>query len=121
MGRIDSCGTATYYAGEKPNTKIRNVARQKDIELYFLSVRQLKMVDFESFDYIVAMDEVNLKNIQKVMLVFSKAKLRFLLNGLNAINVPDPYYVEKQSFIDCFNLIKKGVELLMNDIEKDVR
>jgi protein-tyrosine phosphatase len=121
VGNVDSCGTAAYHSGEKPDPRMRAVARRKGVDLDFLTARQISPLDFDSFDYIVAMDSENLSNIQKIMPSQSKSKLRLLLGkSFETLNVPDPYYGGEQGFINCFELIERGVKVLLEEIKEEV-
>lgn len=118
VGEVDSCGTAAYHVGKKPDSRMRKVARQKGVDLDFLSARQLAVSDFSTFDYILAMDEENLANIKRIMPSNAKSKVRLLLEGADNLNVPDPYYGGEQGFVDCFELIEKGLTNFLEDLKK---
>ncbi|MEC8424342.1 MAG: low molecular weight protein-tyrosine-phosphatase, partial [Myxococcota bacterium] len=57
---IDSAGTGAYHAGEPADPRSRAEARRRGVELRSIS-RQFQPSDFQRFDYILAMDEANLR------------------------------------------------------------
>lgn len=94
--KIDSCGTAGYHVGEPPHETTRQVAASRGIILKHFC-RQLTYQDFQNFDYILAMDESNLKNILRIAKTDSdRAKVHKFREFDHTVNgapdVPDPYY-----------------------------
>ena len=51
----DSAGTASYHVGSEPDRRMNTAAQKKGITLVG-SARQFTQSDFESFDFILAMD-----------------------------------------------------------------
>ncbi|HMJ15485.1 MAG TPA: hypothetical protein VK524_28915, partial [Polyangiaceae bacterium] len=60
---IDSAGTAAYHAGETPDRRARAAARRRGIQMEGRA-RQFQRSDFRTFDYVVAMDAENLRNLR---------------------------------------------------------
>ncbi len=113
----DSCGTAAYHIGAPPDE--RSVANALENGLaYTHSGRKLSKNDFESFDYIIAMDEENLKNIQKIN-INNHAQIykmrKFDSEGLNK-DVPDPYYGGEQGFQEVFEMLDRATLHLLKEI-----
>jgi len=113
----DSCGTAAYHIGAPPDA--RSVANALENGLiYSNSGRKLAQQDFENFDYIIAMDEENLRNIQKVnpnnhLKIYKMRK--FDLQGLNK-DVPDPYYGGERGFQEVFEMLDRATLHLLKEI-----
>jgi low molecular weight protein-tyrosine phosphatase len=55
---LDSAGTGGWHVGEPPDSRAREAARRRGIELRSLA-RQVRAEDFERFDLILAMDGSN--------------------------------------------------------------
>lgn len=62
---VDSCGTSNYHKGELADHRMRSTANNYGIELTHRS-RQLKIEDFDEFDYLMVMDEQNYKDVVAV-------------------------------------------------------
>ena len=106
---VDSAGTAAYHIGKQPDYRSIKVAKNHGLDISSQSARQFEVSDFESFDYIYAMDQSNYTNITslaKTNADIGKVKL-FLENNTSIAdkNVPDPYYGELSDFEYVYNLI----------------
>jgi len=60
---VDSAGTAAYHIGNAPDHRSIKVASTHGIDISTQSARQFKASDFDTFDYIYAMDASNYTNI----------------------------------------------------------
>ncbi|MEB3766724.1 low molecular weight protein-tyrosine-phosphatase [Acinetobacter sp. MD2] len=63
---VDSAGTAAYHIGKAPDPRSQKYAKARGYDLSPLRARQLQLQDFVDFDFIMAMDHQNLKDIQKL-------------------------------------------------------
>ncbi|PUU74976.1 phosphotyrosine protein phosphatase I superfamily [Tuber borchii] len=97
--RIDSCGTASYHSGERPDPRTIQLLAKHGIHTSHLA-RQLATSDFNDFDYILAMDDANLRDITSAQPKGSKAKVMLFGNfGDNKREqVQDPYYGGQAGF-----------------------
>jgi protein-tyrosine phosphatase len=113
---IDSAGTAAYHIGNKPDQRSIEVAKSNGLDISTQSARQFKVSDFDTFDYIYAMDASNYNNI--INLARSNTdvgKVKLFLEENSALdnkNVPDPYYGDINNFELVFDLIESTSELL---------
>src|SRR5215207_6533480 len=62
---IDSAGTGPWHAGELPDDRARAAAAKRGLDLCSRA-RQLSKADFDRFDLIVVMDDVNLRHVQRM-------------------------------------------------------
>lgn len=119
---IDSAGTAAFHVGNKPDYRSISVAKAHGIDISRQSARQFIPSDFDTFDYIFAMDSSNYNNIislAKSNSDIGKVKLFLEKNDtLKNKNVPDPYYGNTEDFEKVFNLIETTSELLSNELMK---
>jgi protein-tyrosine phosphatase len=109
--KIDGAGTSAYHSGEPPDIRMQKTALKHGYDLSNLKSRQVKIIDFHNFDYIVAMDSQNYADLKDLQPKNSHAQLLQLLKlgDFGTIDVPDPYYGGEQGFEDCFSLVESGV------------
>lgn len=116
---VDSAGTASFHLGELADNRTRQMA----IKIHNLNIthkaRQFKANDFFEFDYIVAMDKLNLQNILKLKPINAISKVVLMRHYDSMIQnedaIPDPYHGKEEDFeevhymlTDCtFNFLKK--------------
>src|SRR3569832_1698961 len=62
---IDSAGTHEYHVGSAPDRRAVAAAARRGIDLSSLRARHVSDADFERFDLIIAMDEDNLRELQR--------------------------------------------------------
>jgi protein-tyrosine phosphatase len=92
---IDSAGTAGYHIGEPPDRRSRSAALKRGIDIGDLRARQISRTDFTTFDWILAMDRGNLRDLEAKRPRDSSAKVGLFLDfapQTGRSEVPDPYY-----------------------------
>jgi len=94
---VESAGTASYHAGSRPDRRTLEVLERHGIHLESRS-RQVADIDFDRFDYILAMDRDNLENLQHRCPSEHRHKLHMALSTTTGGDVPDPYYGGPQGF-----------------------
>jgi protein-tyrosine phosphatase len=92
---IDSAGTGGWHAGELPDPRTRAAARRRGIELDHRA-RQFTRTDLDRFDLVLAMDEDNLRHLQRLVGDRARPEVRLLRSfdreAPPDAEVPDPYY-----------------------------
>lgn len=104
--KIDSAGTSSFHAGEGPDPRSVEVAKQNNIDISSQRSREITKQDLSDFDYIFAMDKSNYRDIEKMCNEDQKSKLKLFLkfgDSENIDEVPDPYYT--LGFDHVFELI----------------
>lgn len=118
---IDSAGTHAYHVGEPPDRRAQSTATQRGIDLSDLRARSVKSQDFETYDYILAMDEANFGSLLAECPDEAKNKVHLFLSfapHLNRREVPDPYYGGIKGFENVFDMIDHAAKGLLEDIEQ---
>ncbi len=118
--KIDSAGTGDWHVGHPPHEGTRNLLDEKKISYEGMKARQMKKEDYDTFHYIVAMDESNLKNMSKLKVGESDAvvlKLLDLVQEYEVKDVPDPYFTG--NFDEVHEMVDKGCRALLNKIKKE--
>lgn len=113
---IDSCGTAGYHIGERPDSRAIETAAKHGVDISGLRGRQLDTVDFHQFTHIFAMDHDNLRNIGRVMPEGANAQVSLLLDavpGREGAAVADPYYGGEENFRDTWEDVTMAADALV--------
>ena len=98
---LDSAGTANYHLGAAPDPRTMRAAKKRGIDLSGLRARQVVLDDFHRFDLILAMDRVNLVDLNELRPVGAIARTQLFLHyapDQGVQDVPDPYYGGEAGF-----------------------
>lgn len=117
---IDSAGTAAYHAGEMPDARAAQAARLRGIDLSGRA-RQFKARDWQRFDYVLAMDRSNLRDLEASA---PSSAVRGKLSLLRAFDpdspsgagVPDPYYGGDAGFDEVLDLCEAACRGLLGHV-----
>ena len=117
--RADSAGTHAYHVGEPPDPRARESAMRRGVDLSTQRARRVQAADFESFDYVLAMDRDNYDILERLCPAGHEHKLRLLLDfapDLGVHEVPDPYYGGARGFERVLDLVEAAAQGLLADI-----
>ena len=92
---VDSAGTGGWHAGEPPDRRAIEAAGRGGVDISGQRARRVSTADFDRFDHIVALDEENLADLERLRPAGSRARLSLLLDhvpGREGQAVADPYY-----------------------------
>ncbi len=90
---IESCATSTEEIGNPVYPPARKKLAEEGISCAGKTARQMTKEDYEKFDYIVAMDHFNLRNMKGFVGDDPKGKVSLLLDFTNRPgDVADPWY-----------------------------
>ena len=106
---VDSCGTAAYHIGEAPDPRTIAVAEKHRIPISH-KAQQLKSSDFNTYDYLLVMDESNATNAEKVKPSVSTAevfKLRDFDTEDEGSDVADPWFGDEDGFEICYQTVSR--------------
>ncbi|HEX5003107.1 MAG TPA: low molecular weight protein-tyrosine-phosphatase [Bacteroidia bacterium] len=113
QGYVDSAGISNYHEGDPPDERAISVANEYGIDISNQCSRPFSKSDYNTFDYIFAMDESVLRSLKDNGGAQFKDKL-FLLPvfaGMDKIrNIPDPYYGGVLEFRRVFNLLNESCQ-----------
>ena len=119
---IDSAGTGDWHVGKSPDSRTVDAARKRGYDLSVLRARQVSARDFEEFDYVLAMDESNLSDLQRIKPVEYTGHLGLFLDFGSRNDyreVPDPYYGGRDGFELVLDLVEDASQGLLNHIRKN--
>lgn len=119
--RSASAGTGGWHAGEPADSRMIAACRRRGYDVSGHRARQVTAEDFQSFDYILAMDFSNLANLAALAPARRSADLRLFLDfaGGEIRETPDPYYGSAKDFVRVLDLIETGVEAFLDHLERD--
>ncbi len=117
---IDSAGTADYHIGAPPDLRSQRAAARRGIDISGLRARQVTLDDFAHFDFILAMDGENLRELETIKPGNSRASLELFMENapdLNLRDVPDPYYRDASAFEEVLDLTTAASRGLLARLE----
>lgn len=115
----DSAGTAAYHVGNAPDPRSRQAARARGLDMDGQRARQIAAEDFEQFDLILAMDNDNLRELQKHCPQSQQHKLRLFLEFARSAagdEMPDPYYGGSRGFEEVLDLAESAADGLCDEL-----
>lgn len=115
---IDSAGTGDWHIGQRPHRGTRLVLERHGIR-ECSRARQIAVEDLDEFDYIVAMDASNRRNIEALTAGNwpHKSELALLLEfvpGWEGREVPDPYFTD--GFGEVYEMVQQSCAALLQHI-----
>lgn len=119
--QVDSAGTHAYHVGNPPDPRSLQTALRRGIDISNLRARRFAEDDFYEFDYVLAMDSDNYRNLSAVCPPETRYKLKMFLDfapHLNELDVPDPYYGGELGFERVLDLVEAAAEGLVEHIRK---
>lgn len=116
---VDSAGTGDWHLGQRPHQDTRRILDQHGIGHEGIQARRIASPDFETFDYMVCMDDSNFENVKKLPGAKTELLLKFmdLLPDHELREVPDPYYTG--NFEQVYEMIDAGCEALLEKIRAE--
>ncbi|MDX2020214.1 MAG: low molecular weight protein-tyrosine-phosphatase [Deltaproteobacteria bacterium] len=116
----DSAGTGGWHAGNPPDARSAAVGAKRGIPLTGVA-RQVTVRDFESFDYLIAMDRSNREDLWALAPTpAARAKVHLLRDfapaGPKHADVPDPYYGGPAGFDQVFDICLQACDGLLTSV-----
>ncbi len=118
----DSCGTSNYHIGDPPDSRTLANAKRNGIEIDHCG-RQFSTDDFETFDYILAMDRSNYVNlIRQANTDKDRSKVQLMrdYDPYGEGEVPDPYYGGERGFQEVFEILDRSMDKFIRHLEQEV-
>ena len=116
---LDSAGTGAYHIGSDPDVRAQEVCLSRGVTLQH-KARQVNRKDFDSFDYILAMDLTNHEALKKIAPHDRLFLMRSFDNTAQQdLNVPDPYYGGIEGFHEVYDMLHRAANGLLDHIVKE--
>ena len=116
---VDSAGVGRWHVGEPPDLRATATAKLRGIDLSTQRARQVEVKDFSRFDYVIAMDQKNYRDLNLLCPIGEEGRLHKLLqfaSSLGITDVPDPYYGGDSGFDEVIDMIEIASVGLLNEI-----
>jgi protein-tyrosine phosphatase len=119
---VDSAGTGDYHIGERPDPRACWAASRRGYDLTRLRARQVGRHDFYEFDYVLAMDEQNMRALNQLAPPEHAHKLKMFTDFCSSgeCGIPDPYAGGPQSFEDVLDLVEDSAQGLLRRLRSEV-
>lgn len=119
---VDSAGTYGGHRGDLPDPRMRSAAARRGYALTHRA-RQIREEDFDRFDRIIVMDDMNYETLHRMAPSRAAAQKIYRMTDFCRHHpdwsyVPDPYYEGHDGFELVLNLLEDGCEGLLEDIRR---
>ena len=115
---IESAATSTEEIGNGVHRGTREKLAQKGISVAGKTAVQLKKSDYEKFDYIIAMEDSNIRGINRIIGNDKEGKVYKLLDFAGGGNIADPWYTG--NFDVTYNDVYRGCVGLMEYLKQRI-
>lgn len=106
-----SAATSSWEAGKHPHRGTQRLLNQKNIPFNGIRSTKIQSDDFYNYDYIIGMDENNLKELRRLAPNDWQGELYLFMSvvkGHEIEEVPDPYYTG--DFQTTYEMVDKGTD-----------
>jgi protein-tyrosine phosphatase len=110
---VDSAGTGNWHIGSPPDPRSQRHAAKRGYDLSALRGRQVAEADFRRFDLILAMDEDNLADLQRLA---PDGAHRAELRLFTQVEVPDPYTGGPAGFERVLDLVETASDTWVKNL-----
>ena len=119
---LDSAGTGEWHVGSLADARACKAAAARGYDLSTLRARLVTRKDFETFDYVLAMDEENVRALKRIAPPELAHKIRLFteFGSSGASHVPDPYAGGPAGFELVLDLIEDAGRGLLRHIRSKV-
>lgn len=117
--KVDSAGTSDWHIGHPPDKRTVQAASQRGYDLSTLKARQACRSDFHTYNYILAMDQNNLRELQRLCPENYTGHLSLFLHFSSQElyeEIPDPYYGGARGFETVLDLVENASQGLLEHI-----
>lgn len=117
--RIDSAGTGDWHVGAPPYGPMQAAALARGVDLSTLRARQFLARDFGAFDLLIAMDDKNRADMERLRPKGNDRPIHLMMDFAprsGVAHVPDPYYT--RDFDGALDLIEEAARGLLGALQE---
>jgi len=118
---IDSAGTGAWHEGNPPDGRMIKTTAKRGYDIGRQRARQVALLDFTKFDYLLAMDLSNHTDLLDLAPANRSCDIRLFLDFADCEEreMPDPYYGGGDGFSQVVDLIELGVNGFLDHLEDE--
>lgn len=120
----DSAGTISAHAGEPADQRMQDHASKRGYKVTSIARKFNPKVDFNEFDYIIAMDESIESDLQRLTRNTDDSERIYRMTDFCSSSkysgVPDPYYGGGSGFEVVLDLLEDACEGLLEHIKNEI-
>jgi len=123
IGNCDSAGTTVRMDGASPDARAKWVAGRHSIDISEQRSRSVNRYDFHRFTYILAMDQQNLMDLQRIAPLASRANVCLLFDmmpGAKGMEIQDPFGGTASDFSRAWFMIQRATAHLAREMSMAV-
>ena len=118
-----SAGTGAWHVGEPPDSRSAATAERRGVKLAS-SARHFNVDSFAEADYVVAMDDTNLRNLHQLAHSDANRAKIYLMRDFDPASprgssVPDPYAGGPEGFENVFDLVHAASTGLLEYLRRE--
>ncbi len=117
--QIDSAATSREEIGNPPHYGTVNKLRQEGIPLIPHRARQMTRQDYKEYDYLIGMDDANIRNMERIAGGDPAHKIHRLLSFAGSGRaIADPWYTG--NFDVTYEDVIEGCEALLETLQSEI-
>ena len=117
--QIDSAATSREEIGNPPHYGTVNKLRQEGIPLIPHRARQMTRQDYKEYDYLIGMDDANIRNMERIAGGDPAHKIHRLLSFAGSGRaIADPWYTG--NFDVTYDDVIEGCEALLETLQSEI-
>lgn len=117
--QIDSAATSREEIGNPPHYGTVNKLRQEGIPLIPHRARQMTRQDYKEYDYLIGMDDANIRNMERIAGGDPAHKIHRLLSFAGSGRaIADPWYTG--NFDVTYEDVIEGCETLLETLQSEI-
>lgn len=121
--KIDSAGTSNEEVGNLPHPGTQKILKERQIPFDWIRARQIKTRDFDWADYIITMDQQNVRNLRHLAPnseAAGKIKLAYsILPTQSDKEIQDPWYTRR--FDVTYRELQETLPVWLAQIKADLK
>jgi protein-tyrosine phosphatase len=118
----DSCGTGDYHIGEPSDARMIRAGSARGFSFNHRARQFQEPDDFQRFHYVIAMDEMNLADLQQLASEPDRSRLHRMVDfipGAHPGHIPDPYHGGPDGFERVLDLLEEACAGLLAKIRTE--
>ena len=118
---IESAGTGAWHEGDPPDGRMIKAAAKRGYDISYQRARKVELSDFYEFDFLLAMDLSNQRDLLAMSPHNRTCDIRLFLDFSDGDEreTPDPYYGGDGGFAHVLDLIERGAEGFLDYLEDE--